>query len=348
MFKCAFLGCGPRARAHARAYREVTRGAIAAICDLDEERLAGFGDAFNVSSRYTDIHCMLDREKPDLLHIVTIPRLRLELMSIAAQHAVPIAIVEKPIALWAEDWRRIRALGESCQTKFVVNTQLHFHARNMELRRDVTDGRVGEVRHIDVSARSTPLDQGVHVLELAHSYNGFAGFASVFGQVAGAEMLDSRQPAPDMAQASVVSENGVHTTLVCGPCAPKATEDEIIYHHKRIAVYGTHGFTHWTMAGWERMTVDNGYETGTHDYGEEDDLAQARLTEACFDWLLDESNAHATRLARSLAQFNVILGIYTSALSHRPVSLPCDPPDGLLEALRARLGQEARADRLVR
>lgn len=337
MYKCAFLGCGGRARGHARAYKDVTRGQLAAICDLDEERLGKFGDEFGVGTRYTDVHEMLDKEQPDLLHIVTIPGLRVPLMTIAAEHEVPIAIVEKPIALQGEDWRQIKQLGERCKTKFAVNTQLHFHARNLELKRGVAEGRIGDVLCIDVSARSTPLDQGVHVLELAHSYSGFDAFTSVFGQVAGAEDLDSRQPAPAMAEATIRFANGVHCMLVCGLCAPLATDSESRYHHKRISVYGTQGFIQWTMAGWECQTPDGGYESGSHEYGPEDDLAQARLTEACFDWLEDEGTPHPTRLERSLAQFNAILGIYASALGHAPIELPFDPPDGLLDALRERL-----------
>ena len=47
MHKSAFLGCGPRARAHARAYEFVTKGKGVAACDLDEERreLVGRGTA---------------------------------------------------------------------------------------------------------------------------------------------------------------------------------------------------------------------------------------------------------------------------------------------------------------
>jgi predicted dehydrogenase len=337
MFKCAFLGCGPRARGHARAYRDVRRGQIAAICDLDEKRLNDFGTEFRVATRYTDVHAMLDREKPDLLHIVTIPGLRVPLMTLAADHQVPIAIVEKPIALQGEDWRAIQALGERGVTKFAVNTQLHFHARNLDLKRDVAEGRIGDVRFVDVSARSTPLDQGVHVLELAHSYNGFAPFTNVFGQVGGPEDLASRQPAPAMAAASLRFAHGVSAMMVCGLCAPLATTQESRYHHKRISVYGTKGFVQWTMWTWERQTHDAGYESGVHDYGVEDDLAQARLTEACFDWLEDDAKPHPCRLERSLVQFNAILGLYASALSHKPVELPCDPPDGLLDALKARL-----------
>ena len=342
MFKCAFLGCGPRARRHAHAYRDVRRGTIAAICDLDTARLEAFGEEFGVKSRYTDVHDMLEKERPDLLHIVTLPSLRVPLMSIAAEHNVPVAIVEKPIALWGEDWRQLKQLSDSCSTRFAVNTQLHFHARNLELKRDVAEGRIGEIRCIDVSARSTPLDQGVHVLELAHSYNGFGTMTNVFGQVGGPQMLDSRQPSPAVAEASIMFDDNVHVVLVCGACAPRATESDKIYHHKRISVYGTRGFVQWTMASWERLTPEKGYETGEHDYGTEDDLAQARLTEACFDWLNDDGKPHPTRLERSLTQFNVILGLYMSALSHQPVDLPCTPPDGLREALRERLtGKEA-------
>lgn len=338
MYKCAFLGCGPRARGHARAYKDVKRGRIVAVCDLDEKRLNDFGNEFNVAARYRDAHAMLDKEKPDLLHAVAVPSLRIPLMTIAVEHKVPITILEKPIALQGEDWREIKKLGETCQTKFVVNTQLHFHARNLELKRDVAAGRIGEVRFIDVSARSTPLDQGVHVLELAHSYNGFDAFTNVFGQVSGVKQIASRQPAPDMAEAYTGFANGVHAQIICGPCAPLATKSESIFHHKRISVYGTRGFVQWTMAGWERLTPEKGYESGAHEYGPEDDLAQARLTEACFDWLEDAKKPHPTRLERNLVQFNVVLGIYTSALRHAPIELPFEPPDGLLESLKARLG----------
>lgn len=337
MYTCAFLGCGPRARAHARVYGSVPRGRLTACCDLNAERLHAFGDEFGIARRYTDVDEMLERERPDLLHIVTVPSLRVDLMRTAANHGVPVVIVEKPIALWGEDWRDITTIRDQAETRFVVNTQLHFHARNLELKDDVAAGRIGEIRCIDVSARSTPLDQGVHVLELAHSYTGFRPFLSVFGQVSGADMLDSRQPSPAMAEASLMSADNIHTVMVCGPCAPRATASDSVYHHKRISVYGTRGFVQWTMGGWERLTPERGYEYGSHDYTTEDDAAQARLTEACFDWLEDDGAAHPTRLERNLAQFNAILGLYHSALTHAPVELPCAPPDGLAQALRERL-----------
>jgi len=337
MYKSAFLGCGGRSRGHANAYQHVKNGKLVAICDLNEERLNAAGEAYGIEKRYTDVHEMLDKEKPDVLHIVTTPTLRVQLMTIAVEHEVPVAIVEKPIALEGEDWKKIKELGETGKTRFAINTQLHFHPRNLELKRDVAEGRIGEVRFIDVSARSTILDQGVHVLELGHSYNGFAAPTRVFGNVSGAKTLSSGQPSPDVAEAAVDFENGVRLQLVCGEVAPKTVDSDSRFAHKRVSVYGTRGFVQWTMHGWERYTPENGYESGTHSYGAEDVLGQARLTDAAFDWVKDENNLHPTRLERSLAEFNIILGAYVSALHNVVVDLPFDPPNGLLDAFRYRL-----------
>ncbi|MBN1673156.1 MAG: Gfo/Idh/MocA family oxidoreductase [Kiritimatiellae bacterium] len=338
MRKSAFLGCGARARAHARAYAFVEKGKPAAACDLDEERLGKFADEFGLAHRYTDIHEMIEKEKPDLLHIVTAPTRRVPLMTIASEHAVPVALVEKPIALQGEDWRALTQLEQTTKTKFIVNTQLHFHARNLEFKRDVAEGRIGEVRFIDISCASTMPDQGVHILELAHSYNGFSSPTRVFAAVAGADALSATAPSPDTAQAAIAFENGVRAQMTTGPYAPRIPGRESVYHHKRIAVHGTEGFVHWTMVGWERFTRSGGYERGEHDYTEEDDKAQARLTDSAFDLRADPSIPHGTRLALALRQFNVILGAYMSALERRPVELPCAPSDGLLDALRAALG----------
>jgi predicted dehydrogenase len=333
----AFLGCGPRARQHALAYKLVTKGRLVAICDRNEPQLQTFGDEHGIHRRYTDLHQMLDVEKPDLLHIVTVPTLRVHLMTAAADHGVPAVIVEKPIAIQGEDYRQIMALSQRTTTRYVVNTQLHFHPRNLELKRYVAEGHIGKVRFIDVSARSTMLDQGVHVLELAHSYVGFAPFARVFGQVSGRETLSSRQPAPDLAEAAIDFGNGVRAQLVCGTVAPRASDSESIYHHKCISVYGTRGFVQWKMSGWERFSPEDGYASGSSDYGEQDLRAQAALTDAAFEWAADETKLHPTRLARNLEQFNVVLGVYTSALEGRPVDLPFDPPDGMLDAFSERL-----------
>jgi predicted dehydrogenase len=346
--KLAHLGCGPRARQHAEAFKFVRKGEIGAICDFDDARRAAFGRDFGIepAHQYKDVREMLAKEKPDVLDIVTAPTIRVDLMRLAAEYDVPVAIVEKPIAVQGEDYRQIKALDETARTHFVVNTQLHFHRQNLDLKRTVAEGRIGEVRFLDASARSTILDQGVHVLELAYTYNGNVPPVRVFGQVSGAQNLAPKtglpmgvgyQPSPDIAEAAVTFANGVQALLLSGHIAPTVGDHPSIYAHKRIAVYGTQGFVHWTMHGWERFTPEGGYERGDHDYAYEDVRAQAALMDAAFDWAADEGKLHPTRLALNLEQFGIILAAYTSALTATAIDLPFDPPDGLLTALSTHL-----------
>jgi predicted dehydrogenase len=338
MYRSAFLGCGPRARGHAEAYARITRAQRVAACDVDEARLNRFADDFGITRRYTDPREMLERERPDLLHIVTNPGLRVPLMTLADEHGVPAAIVEKPIALDAADFRAIAELARRARTKFVVNHQLRFHPKVRELCRDVAEGRIGTIRLIDLSARANLSEQGTHVTDLMFAFQNDRAPTAVFGQVSGGKRLAEAHPAPEMAQASLVLADGARGVIQCGTNAPVVPEAPAsIYMHKRIAVYGTRGYVEWRMDAWERHTPDGGYEHGSYRYPEEDLLGQAALTEAVCDWLDDEARPHPNNLATSLAEVNVLLAIYESALHRAPVALPFAPEEDLLPQLRAAL-----------
>ena len=120
--------------------------------------------------------------------------------------------------------------------------------------------------------------------------------------------------------------------------APEAKKGEnVCYFHKRIAAYGSKGYVHWTMHGWEKFTQKGGYEHGEHKYGEEDVLGQAGLTDAVAEWLDDPKKVHPTHLPQSLAEFNLIMAIYHSSITRRAIDLPFDPPDKLIEKLKREL-----------
>ena len=116
-----------------------------------------------------------------------------------------------------------------------------------------------------------------------------------------------------------------------------------INEHKRIAVYGTSGYVHWTMWGWDSF-INGVYESGEHDYPEEDVLGQAAMCEAMLDWLEDDKAVHPLNLDGALLDFNVILALYASALNHRVIELPYEPEELLVPKLRDALpdGADAR------
>ena len=329
------LGCGPRAKGHAQAYQHVKKSKLAAVCDMDENRLHPFAQEYNVPGKYTDPHEMLDKEKPDLLHVVTRPNLRVQLLTLAHEHKVPAVLVEKPLALDADDFNAIVELSKTTTTKISVNHQLRFHPKLLDLLGDVEEGKIGQVQFIDASSRLNLAGQGTHVLNLVFASNAGVRPDLVFGNVCGKGQLDTHHPAPDMAVAQLNFPNRVRCLLACGLNALATSDDPKNHMHKRIAVYGTEGFVHWQMMSWERSTTEVKYERGDKDYRAEDVLGQGAMTDAMFDWL-DHGKVHPNCLDTSLAETNTVLGLYASAIQGKPIELPYEPKESLLAGLSAR------------
>lgn len=336
--KCAILGCGPRSKGHAGAYEHITRGTVVACCDLNEERLNAYAEAFGIPNRYTDLDEMLTTEKPDVLHIITPPTIRVSLMTQAADAGVPGVIVEKPICIGADDYKALRALDENSSTRFAVNHQLRHHPKVLEFLNDVSEGRIGEVRFLDASAVLPMSGQGVHVLDLIFAFAGYADVETVFGASSGYDDIDGYHPTARTATSLITFRNGLRASLQAGAGAPMRDESAPSYMHKRISVYGTHGFRNWWMGGWEKNLPDGSVGEGEVDFGAENVKGQADLTNAMFDWLENDSKCSPTSLTTSLDEWLVVLAGYLSTVEARPVDLPFEPPDDLLDQFKALVG----------
>lgn len=236
---------------HVEAYRHVAGAAVVAACARDIDHARRFCSRHAIDRAYGDVDEMLRSEEPDLVHLVTGPTQRLELMRVVLAREVPIAIVEKPIATDVRDRDAIRDLAASSATRFLVNTQLPFHPRIQALLDIVANGDIGEVRAIAASAGSTILDQGVHLIDLAQRFMGDRAFERVFANVGGPSELTSSQPCPADLVASIGFQNEAWLSLVTGATAPMVRFDAPFYMQKRIEVRGTRGWVAWTMWGWE-------------------------------------------------------------------------------------------------
>lgn len=339
MIKSAIIAVsGGRAHGLADAYQHVKRAQLVAVSTRQPDKLAAFADKYNVPARYTDYREMFEKEKPDLVHVNTPPNVRLEIFEAAEAAGVPAVLVEKPLAIQGEDYLAIREFARTARVKIAINHQLHFHPRRQQVQQLVQDGAIGEVRFIEASSGMNLAYQGTHTLQAIGAFNVGANPVNVFGQVSGAEGLAEtpRQHfAPDQCVASINYDNGVSAMLRCGDNAPRVI-DGTINRHKRVAVYGTKGFIHWTMHGWE-TNINNVYESGEHDYGAEDILGQAAMTEAMIDWLADDQAVHPLNLEAALSDFGIILGIYQSALNNAVIDLPIEPEPNLVAKLRTQL-----------
>ena len=340
-YKCAIIGVsGGRANGHADAYSHIPRGQLACIATRNRANLDAFGQRWNVGARYTDYREMFQREKPDLVHVNTPPDVRLEVMQAADSAGVGALIIEKPLAIQAEDYLAIRKFADSATVKVAINHQLHFHPRRSHLQKLVSDGAIGNVRLIDASSRMNMAYQGTHVLQSVAAFHPQGDPASIFAQISGAIGLQEGRKqhyAPDATLATIRYRDGASTLLRCGLNGPYVLAgDQRVNVHKQVTVYGTDGYVHWSMWGWE-TAIRGKHERGSHNYPDEDILGQAAMTEAAFDWLEDDSRSHPLNLDAALLDFYILLKAYMSGLNRREETLASDLQPGLIQALRLTL-----------
>jgi predicted dehydrogenase len=333
--RAVIVGCGRRARMHALAYKHVAGGHLVACCDHDAGRAAALAGEVGLAS-YTDAEHMIRVERPDLVHLVTMPDTRVELMTLVSDLGVPACLVEKPIAAGVRDWRALTALAASTRTRFAVGMQFRFHPHLTRCREVLAQGALGELVSLELSAGMNVANQGVHILDWAMSLNRDRAPRSVFGAASGVDRHDRGHLAPENTVARVVFEGGVEGLWTNGPAARRVVADAVTYKHSRVAACARRGRVLWEEFGrWDLegpQTSESG-EVDEQTWRALNHRAQASLTDAVLAWIADDARPAGTHLDRVLMQWNAILGLYLSALERRPVALPCDPPDDLVERL---------------
>jgi predicted dehydrogenase len=336
------VGCGGRAAWHARAYEWIDRGELVACCDTDVDRRDRFGDEFGIAG-YADALKMVQQEGPDLVHLVTPPNARVELMTMVSEQGVPACVVEKPIACQVADWRRLAELEASSGTKFAINHQFRWHANLARCREALRSGRLGALRALDFSAGMNISGQGTHMLDYAMSLNEDARVLRVFGAASGTEGMVGIHPAPDSSVGQVLFANGVYGVWNNGPTAPRAGDESTVWQHCRLAAYAEQGHTLWEEFGkWEIVSpaaTEGGRTADMQDWEAGNHAAQATLINAMFDWIENEDHPAGTNLELGLHQWEAVLALYASALWRRPVELPFEPPEDLFLKLAEALSQ---------
>jgi UDP-N-acetyl-2-amino-2-deoxyglucuronate dehydrogenase len=145
MIKFALVGCGRISKRHSELLggRQIAGAELAAVCDTVIEKAEKLARAYGVPA-YSDMHQMMQREKVDVVVILTESGKH-------AAHTVALApygkhiVVEKPMALTLDDAdAMIRACDRANVRLFVVK-QNRFNLPVVELRRALEAGRFGKL-----------------------------------------------------------------------------------------------------------------------------------------------------------------------------------------------------------
>ncbi len=340
-YKAAIIGCGSRAPAHIDAYRHIDNAKVTACCAPTAGRRDALAAKYQLKA-YADPAEMIRIEQPDIVHLVTWPKTRVELMSLVSDLGVPLCTVEKPIACGVSDWQQLSKLSKITKTRIAICHQFRWQTDLMRCQSAVASGQLGDVKFLDISAGMNISGQGTHTLNYGRSLLGNAKIARVFGNAAGFSGDDAGHPAPDTTAAHLLFDNGVRGLWTSGSVSPRYGSDPTaIWQHVRVAAYADRGRVNYEEFGkWEIVGPKgklNGDWGGWESWGAANQQAQARFHKAMFGWL-ENGTPPGTSLEESLHEWAVVLAVYQSALIHQPIDLATfSPPADLFDQLQKAL-----------
>lgn len=123
---------------------------VAAICDLDEERLNAAAEEFNIpkEKRFTDYRELLKMEE---INVVTlgIPDQQHKKLVLEFLNAGKNVMCEKPLALTRADLEEIIKATEKSDKKLMVGQICHFTPSFMKAKEIIDSGEIGEVYYVE-------------------------------------------------------------------------------------------------------------------------------------------------------------------------------------------------------
>ena len=124
------------------------RARVVALAEVDEDRRHAAGERLGPGVRlYANWLEMLDAEQPDVLHVVTSPRIpRADWVRPAAAAGVSVLALEKPIALVPSDAARLYEAADETGLKIAVNLQRRYMPFADKLIALLDDARPGSAR----------------------------------------------------------------------------------------------------------------------------------------------------------------------------------------------------------
>jgi predicted dehydrogenase len=339
--RVAIVGCGGRGRAHAQTYSLIENAELIACCDPNLERREKLAAEFNLHA-YPDARTMIEQEKPDLVHLVTQPALRVELMTLVSELGVPMCTVEKPIAVGVADWRALCTLEKNTRTKFAISHQFRWQQHLVQCQQALASGKLGDVKFLDVSAGMNIANQGTHTLNYGRALLGDPQVTEVSGNAFGWDRSDLNHPAPAATVAHLSFHNGVRGSWVLGPIARRIGDPSTTWQHVRVAAYAERGRVNYEEFGqWEIVSpegIEHGNYGGMEVWAHNNLLAQADFHRAVLAWGEGDAKIPGTNLAASLHEWKVVLAVYTSAIVHQPIEIAIfEPQDDLFQALEKNL-----------
>jgi predicted dehydrogenase len=322
-------GLGGRGKIHLKGILEnPERFELAGIFDPKEEAVKIACEQFNIKPElvFSSAEEMLGKTKPEVLAFVTHPQIRKQYIELGIKNGVKSISFEKPMAVSLEDAREITRLCVDNKIKAVVSHQQKYMQQMQEMYKTVRSGIIGQTELIRIFMRCWASKLATHFIDYALWANGGVGAEWVVGHVSGRYKLNDNHPSPDYMMGEARLKNGATLLVESGYLAPFTLPDEDFYTNNRITVYGSHGYA-WAETNGRFGTFSP--ETGSAEkvvqytfWNEAQHGIQTPYYTELADWLDNDNKKHSCNIETSLHGYEIMEGIYKSALENTRVDLP--------------------------
>jgi len=290
MQKVCVIGCG-RGITHGLAYRDIAK--VVGVCDTNPDHLS---DALSkiqpTPIGYINIHEMLDKEKPSILHIVTSPLIPRAtwIPTVKRYDCIKVLVMEKPIALTPEQYDDFERNAQDISFKIVINHQRRYFLAFRTLGYLIENNLLGNIKSVNIACYGEPMEMGTHAFDIAlmvNPNNPTGLMSTVWGNVL---KYDPYYLCPDNIQTTLFYDNGMITNIFIG--TDKVLNNETdgirkerftdnIYHYSNrasVVVSGTLGNYYWNEYGYWGYNVGNHHIKYQSDYFVDTPYAQTLLS----------------------------------------------------------------------
>jgi predicted dehydrogenase len=336
--RCAIVGTGAIAHAHARSIEAGARAALVAVTDLSRTGAERFAQQWGGPAVYDTLDELLEAEHPDVVHVCTPPGAHRD-QTLAAFAAGAHVIVEKPPAPSLDELDDMRAAAAAAGRQLAVVFQQRTGTAAAHVRRLLQEGAFGrpllavcqtlwyrDDAYFAVPWRGkwetegggTTLGHGIHQLDLLAFLLG--DWESVQGRL---WRLDRETQTEDASTATIVFADGVIAQVVTSAVSPRETSSIRIDTQKATItvdhLYG-HGHENWAITpapGFEEEAAG----WALPEFEERSD--HAPLLRDVFEALLSGAPLPPTADAPARS-FEIVAAIYASAAAGGAAVTPQD------------------------
>ena len=321
--RAALVGCRGRGLRHADGYVKAEGIDLVAAADNTPKNLEGFKKQFS-GNTYDSAEEMFEKEKPDVVSLVTKEHFRHGLVMMAVDAGVKAIVAEKPMARTLAEAHEMCEACEKAGTLLAISHQMRFCPEFEEERRALLAGEIGQPLFIRASSILPLMDQGTHVMDMLLWMTDGAKAEWAMGQVDELEEWKEKctHPAPPWTVGYVSFEGGLRGVLEAGAkdVPPPIKSDLPKTLRKRCEIIGADGYIDAVVAHYCKVINKDGtrvLQSSRDDW----DAATPRFMQEVRD-VLEKGGEHRCNGREALRGMEIMYAMMESALQRKAVALP--------------------------